>query len=96
MAYNRDQEVELKGTFRNEITDALTDPTEVTLYVRQPDGTVSTYLYSLAQVTRDSLGVFLKNVTLDASGTWYYRFKGTGLVVTSGWEALTVLDDPLD
>lgn len=94
-SYDRDQEVELKGTFRDD-EEALADPTTVTLYVLDPAGTLSTYTYAEAQITRDSLGVFLKNIVLNASGAWYYRFKGTGAVATAGWERISVIDDPLD
>ena len=94
MAYNRDTQVELTGTFRDE-ADALTDPTEVTLYVLPPAGTLETYTYGAAEVTRDSLGVFTKAVTLDESGTWHYRFKGTGALVVANWKRIDVLDDPL-
>lgn len=95
MAYNRDTQVELTGTFRDS-DNALADPTEVTLQVRNPAGTVASYLYSLAEVTRDSLGVYSKAVTLDSSGVWHYRFKGTGALIAANWERLDVLDDPLD
>ena len=94
-AYNRDQEVELKGTFRDS-AEALTDPTEVTLYVLNPAGTLSTYTYGAAEVTRASLGIFTKAVTLDASGVWYYRFKGTGVLKVADWKRIDVIDDPLD
>lgn len=95
MAYSRDTQVELSGTFRD--TDGnLVDPTEVTLQVRAPGGTISSYTYGAAEVTRASLGVFTKAVDLDASGVYFYRFKGTGTVVVAGWERLDVIDDPLD
>jgi len=95
MAYSRDTEVELKGTFRD-ADGNLVDPTEVTLQVRTPAGVISSYTYGAAEVTRESLGVFTKGVTLDASGVWYYRYKGTGAVVVADWERVDVLDDPLD
>jgi hypothetical protein len=94
-AYYRDTEVEAKGTFRD-ADGNLVDPTEVTLYVKNPAGALSTYTYGAAEVTRESLGVFTKAVTLDASGVWYYRYKGTGSVVVARWTRVDVLDDPLD
>lgn len=95
MAYNRDTQVELKGTFEDS-EGALTDPTEVTLQVCTPAGVVTSYLYSGGDVTRESQGVYTKAVTLDASGTWRYRFKGTGTLIVAKWAAITVLDDPFD
>lgn len=95
MAYSRDTQVELTGTFKDS-ADALADPTEVTLYVLDPAGTLTTYTYGAAEVTRDSLGVFSKAVTLDQTGAWHYRFKGTGALIVAGWKRLDVIDDPLD
>jgi hypothetical protein len=96
MSYNRDTEVTLTGTFRDLVLDALADPDAVTLYVLNPAGTVSTYTLAASEVTRDSLGVYSKDVTLDASGAWYYRFKGSGAVTVADWKRIDVIDDPLD
>lgn len=94
-SYSRDTEVELKGTF-HDADDALADPTEVTLEVRDPAGTKTTYTLGASEVTRESQGVYTRTQLLDQSGTWYYRFKGTGGVNTAGWKSLPVTDDPLD
>lgn len=89
-SYNRDTEVELTGTFRD-TDDNLVDPTAVTCEVRAPGAaTVSN------AATRASVGVYTFAQMLDASGTWYYRFKGTGTVKVAAWQEITVLDDPLD
>lgn len=95
MSYNRDTQVELSGTFRDS-DGALADPTEVVVEVLDPTGVVTAYQYSEAEVTRASLGVFTKAVTLNASGVWHYRFKGTGALIVANWKRLDVLDDPLD
>jgi len=95
MAYSRDTQVDLTGTFRD-VDNALADPTEVTLQVLDPSGTLTTYTYGAAEITRDSLGVFSKPITLNASGTWYYRFKGTGALIVANWKRIDVIDDPLD
>lgn len=95
MAYQRDTEVELKGTFRD-ASENLVDPTEVTLYVLPPGGTLATYTYGAAEVTKESEGIYTRAQVLDASGVWYYRYKGTGAVKVSNWKRLDVLDDPLD
>lgn len=94
-SYNRDTEVELKGTFRDEVGAALADPSEVTLYVLDPAGTATTYTLSADEVTRESVGVFTRLQVLDQTGAWYYRFKGTGAVKTAGWKRIDVPDDPL-
>lgn len=96
MAYSRDTEVELKGTFRD-ADEALADPTEVTLYVLPPSGTLETYTWVAdAEVTHVSTGIFTRDAVLNASGPWYYRFKGTGDLVVAGWKRIDVIDDPLD
>lgn len=55
-----------------------TDPATVTLKVKAPDGTVSTYTYANGEVVRDEQGVYHRNVTVDAAGKWSYRFVATG------------------
>lgn len=95
MAYSRDTEVDLKGTFRDS-NEALTDPSAVTLEVRDPAGAVATYTYAASQITRASLGIFTRPQLLDQSGVWYYRFTGTGAVNVGNWKRIDVIDDPLD
>lgn len=98
MAYSRDTEVELKGTFYDETQSphVVADPTAVTLEVLDPAGTLTSYTYAAAQVTKDSTGVYSYLLTLDASGAWYYRYKGTGALKVAGWKRIDVIDDPLD
>ncbi|GMU80033.1 MAG: hypothetical protein AMXMBFR46_28210 [Acidimicrobiia bacterium] len=69
--------VKLTGTFRDAAGD-LADPTAVTVTVLEPDGTTSTPTASSA-----STGVWTATVSIDQSGTWRYRWAGTGVVVTA-------------
>lgn len=69
--------VKLTGTFKN-ASGTLTDPDTVTLTVLEPDGTTST-----PTASSSSTGIWTANVTIDQSGTWRYRFEGTGAVVTA-------------
>ena len=66
----------------NEFTQAAggspIDPTDVLLYVEDPTGTEQTYQYSLGQIIRDSLGNYHYVLNLAISGTWTYRWQGTG------------------
>ncbi len=94
MAYSRDTQVELIGTFKDK-DEALADPSEVTVYVLDPADLLTTYTYGAAEVTKESLGVFTKAVTLDQPGAWYYRFKGTGALIVADWKRIDVIDDPL-
>lgn len=59
---------------------ALTDPTTITLIVVDPSGNQATYTYALAEITKDATGQYSKTVTVDESGTWQYRWVGTGTV----------------
>jgi hypothetical protein len=54
------------------------DPAAVSLLVKSPDGVTTTYTYSGGAVTRDKLGCFHRNITIDQAGQWFYRFVGTG------------------
>lgn len=66
----------LTNTFS--VAGVPTDPTTVSLAVTNPAGTTTTYTYALAQITRDSAGVYSKQITVDSAGDWYYVWTGTG------------------
>lgn len=72
-------------------TYALTDPSTVTLQVENPAGTVTSYTYAGGTVSKNSTGVFYKDVALDAAGEWGYRWVGTGAVAVTGEQLVTVL-----
>lgn len=59
-----------------------TDPTDVILKVKQPDGTTVTYKYSLAEITKSSTGNYYKDVVTTQTGQLWYHFAGTGVLVT--------------
>jgi hypothetical protein len=58
-----------------------TDPTATALTVQKPDGTETAYTYALASLSRESVGRFYVDVTLDQAGLWSYKLAGTGAVV---------------
>ena len=68
--------VRMTGTFT--VSSVATDPTTVTLKVKNPAATVSTYTYALSQVTKSATGVYYKDTTIDTAGTWMYEWTGTG------------------
>lgn len=70
--------VRLTNTFLQ--GDTPTDPATVSLTVTDPSGTATTYTYGAAQITKDSTGVYHKDVSVNAAGEWQYRFFGTGAV----------------
>ncbi len=69
---------------------AFDDPTTVTLKIRKGDGASATYTYALGQVTRDSLGIFHADISLDVPGTWVYRWEGTGPTQAAGQDTFVV------
>ncbi len=66
----------LSNTFT--VSDVATDPTTVTLTVTDPSGTATVYTWAGGTVTKDSTGVFHKDVTCSAAGEWQYQWTGTG------------------
>lgn len=67
-------EARLEGTF-SDASGALGDPTTVTVMVQDPTGSKVTYTTG---IVRDSIGVYHFNLLLTKSGTWVYKFKGSG------------------
>lgn len=59
------------------VSGNATDPTAVTLKVRSPGGTISTYTYA-ADISKSSTGNYYKDVTPGSEGRWYYQWTGTG------------------
>ena len=63
------------------VSSVATDPTTVSLEVKSPAGTVTTYTYAGAQIARTSAGVYTKTLgaaILNAAGAWHYSWIGTG------------------
>lgn len=87
-SYWEQQSVRLYGRFY--IDDTLTDPTTITLHVIDPDGDVETFTYAAAEVIRSSAGVYYHDYTVDAPGTWYYIWIGTGTVAAVDKQELYV------
>ena len=79
------------GTFTND-AGTLTDPTTVTVRVREPDGTETLYTSPVASIVNSSTGVwaFTFPAALDAAGDWYVRFRSTAGLLTAGEQKLVV------
>lgn len=79
---------------------AATDPTTVALAVTNPAGSVTTYTYALATVTKDGTGRYSKALTLTSAGVWSYTWTAAGTVddVQSGRLLVgkTVTDGPCE
>lgn len=80
----------LQAQFADE-NNAATDPTTVTLKVRAPGGTVTTYVYETdEEVVKVSTGRFRAEIPVTAEGTWHYRWEGTGDVTAAGEKQFNV------
>lgn len=71
-----------------DITGAAADPTTVSLEVLKPSGTALTYNYPTqgagdGLLTREEVGRFYRDVSLDTAGLWHWKLTGTGTVETS-------------
>lgn len=74
--YQPGDTIELTTEFRDPDTEALVDPTDVTLEVVDPTGVTTTY--PAAQITRVSLGLYLREIVAAIAGMYRYRWTGTG------------------
>lgn len=58
-----------------------TDPTTVSLELKTPAGSTTTYTYAGAQITKTATGIYTKTLgasILSTAGRWYYSWIGTG------------------
>lgn len=59
----------------------LTDPTTISVTIRQPSGTKTTYIYNTnPEVVRDSAGTYTISFVPDSAGPWGIYWLGTGTV----------------
>jgi len=79
--YDIGDTIRLRATFT--ISGAATDPTTITLKVKNNSGTTSTYTYAGGTVSKTSTGIYYKDISLTNDGVWYYRFEGTGAVAAA-------------
>lgn len=60
------------------VSGTATDPSTVTLKVKDPSGTTATYTYAGSTVTKAGTGSYYKDVSASTAGRWLYRWEGTG------------------
>jgi hypothetical protein len=77
-AYDEGELVACQVTFTNTASGAAVDPTTVTIKVRDPNGTLTTYTYAGDTITKVAVGVYKVEVPASIPGTWYYRAESTG------------------
>lgn len=99
-SYNVGDSVRAWGTFKAaswtvtsgvpSATYALADPTTITLTVRTPSGTSTSYTYAAGTVLKHSTGVYYKEISLTERGVWLLSWIGTGGVIAAEDTAVQV------
>jgi hypothetical protein len=84
MTYDIGDRIRLGATFQD-LNGTLADPTTVSLMVKKPNMPAVTYNYALspAIVTKDSVGRYHVDLDLHLSGTWKYKWIGTGTIIAA-------------
>ena len=72
------QQVLVEAEFR--LLGVPTDPTVVRLLIRNPDGGLTVLNFPAETLVRNGTGRYEASVLADASGTWYFRWEGAGVV----------------
>lgn len=67
------------------VADVATDPTTVTLTLTDPSANSSS-----PSPTNSGTGAYYEDIVVDESGSWHYRFVGTGAVVAASEGHLSV------
>lgn len=70
---------------------AAVDPTAVTCYYKDPSGNISELVYGVdTDVVKSDTGSYYTTIAVDESGSWYYRWKGTGAVIAAAEDWFSV------
>ena len=87
--YKQGQKVRCSVDFK--VNGVLTDPTTVTCKVKDPSGTVTTYVYGTdAALVKDAVGQYHVDVITDEKAEWNFRFEGTGTCTAVEEQAFNV------
>lgn len=84
MSFDIGEKIRLKAEFTDTSQNPL-DPTSIIITVTSPAEVVSTYYYNVGgeadTITRQSLGVFYVDISLDTDGWWIWHCAGDGTVI---------------
>lgn len=83
MSYQAGDTYPATVTVRDE-DGALTDPSTLTLKVRDHEGTITTYLYPATPIVRDSIGEYHADVVLTDGGMWALQWSTTAPAQVEG------------
>lgn len=78
--YDLGDMVRVSASFTN-IDGVAADPTAVTLQVRRPDTSITTYTYGAdPEIVKTDVGQYRADLDIDQEGTWRFRWAGVGAV----------------
>lgn len=92
MSYQAGTHVVLTCTFK--VDDVLTDPTTVTLTVRDPEGTEAEY--GDVDLTDGGTGVRSMTIALPLPGIWWYRWNSEGAAAGLEERQIRVLETVIE
>lgn len=88
--YDLGDQVRMSVSFTNSAGSAA-DPTTVTCKITDPSGNIETLVYGTdPDLVKAGTGSYQVDRKVDESGMWYYRFEGTGSVVSAAEGFLVV------
>jgi hypothetical protein len=91
--YDVNDLVRFVATFVSTDGITLADASTVTFYLRNPIGSVASYVYTGGagggSIQRLAAGQYAKDTTLDVVGSWFYRWAATGgIQANEEWSCL--------
>lgn len=79
--YDIGDQIRIGYTFKNS-SGMAADPTTITLWLKTPAGAETSHVYLTdGNLIRDATGVYHYDLTFAESGTYCWRWAGTGAVV---------------
>ena len=72
------------------VSDVATDPSTIALTVTSPSLVTTTYTYAGGQVSKISTGVYRYDLAITESGTYQFRWVGTGSAAGAEQDSLAV------
>lgn len=86
--YDKNDTVRVRAIFS--VNSVNTDPTTITLKVKDPSGTISTYTYAGGSIIKEATGIYYKDLVPTDDGVWYCNFSGTGAVQSASERSFVV------
>jgi hypothetical protein len=85
--YTAGDVVQVSVLFTN--NNVATDPTTVTLYVKNTTAGLTQYIYGSSAIVKNGTGSYSYNLTTTASGQWWYRWTGAGALTAAAEGSFT-------